>query len=325
MKLVAVSRVLNEDDIIEAFVRHHAPLIDHHVLLDNGSVDRTVEILSKLAEAGLAVTVFSNRAPIFSETAFNTFLYRYAVEEQQADGVIFLDSDEFLDLRRIGIGLRVRLAELPEDRPGLRIPLLDYHSSSRDSAKDLLVPRRVRLREPMPGATGKLFMRRLLPAWKVVVDAGNHQASFDGKELAFVPESRIVLAHFSDRGRWRWLSRVAIGRLKVLAAGRQEIAQNRNIHYVSPYEMLRDAPDKLGLTADFGAFPPPSAEWIDDRIAYSGGPLQFTAPGDERLKALRAVVAAAEALAEQHARLIDTNHAVKLQVDQWAMQFRRVV
>ncbi|MGH7102397.1 MAG: glycosyltransferase family 2 protein, partial [Acetobacteraceae bacterium] len=227
-KLAAVSRVLNEDDIIEAFVRHHAPLIDHHVLLDNGSVDRTVEILSKLAAAGLALSVFSNRAPIFSEQAFNTFLYRYAIEEQQADGVIFLDSDEFLDLRRIGIGLRMRLAELPKDRPGLRIRVLDYHSSSTDNAKDLLVPRRVHLRERMPGSTGKLFMRRLVPSWKVMVDVGNHKASFDGKELSFVPERRIMLAHFSDRGRWRWLSRVAIGRLKVLAAGRQEVAQNRN-------------------------------------------------------------------------------------------------
>ncbi|MGH7081903.1 MAG: hypothetical protein ACREFV_05475 [Acetobacteraceae bacterium] len=239
--------------------------------------------------------------------------------------MIFLDSDEFLDLRRIGIGLRMRLAELPQDRPGLRIRVLDYHSSSRDNAKDLLVPRRAHLRERMPGSTGKLFMRRLAPSWKVMVDAGNHQASFDGKELSFVPESRIVLAHFSDRGRWQWLSRVAIGRLKVLAAGRQEVAQNRNGHDVSAYETLRDAPDKLGLAADFGAFPPPSEEWIDDRIAYSGGPLQFTLPGDERLKALRAVLAMAEGLAEQHARLIDTNHAVKLQVDQWAMQFQRVV
>lgn len=325
MKLVAVSRVLNEDDIIESFVRHHAPLIDHHVLLDNGSIDRTVEILGKLKEKGLPVTVFSNRTPTFTETAFNTFLYRYAIEEQQADAVIFLDADEFLDLRRIGIGLRTRLAELPEDRPGLRLRLIEYHSSSVDDAKDLLVPRRVRLRERTPGSTEKVFMRRLLPSWKVVVEAGNHKASFDGKELSLVPENRIVLAHFSDRGRWRWLSRVAIGRLKVLAAGRQEVAQNRNEHYVSPYEMLRNTPDKLGLAANFGAFPPPSGAWIDDRIAYAGGPLQFTVAGDERLKALRAVVAVAEGLAEQHARLIDTNHAVKLQVDQWATQFQRVV
>ncbi len=325
MKLVAVSRVLDEDDIIEGFVRHHAPLVDHHVLLDNGSTDRTVEILKKLAGAGLPLTVFSNRAPIFGGTTFNTFLYRYAVEEQQADGVIFLDPDEFMDLRRIGIGLRKRLGELNAEAPGLRLRLIDYHASAADNPKDLLVPRRVNLRDPVLGSAGKLFMRRLLPSWKVVVDAGSDKASFDGRDLSFVPESRIVLAHFADRGRWRWLSRVVIGRLKVLAAGKQEVSQKRNEQYVAPYEMLRDAPGKLGLLANFGAFPQPSEDWIEDRIAYSGGPLAFTKPADERLKAVRTVIAMAEGLAEQHARLIDTNHAIKLQIDQWTMQFQRVV
>lgn len=325
MKLVAVSRVLNEDDIIEAFVRHHARLVDHHVLLDNGSIDRTVEILKKLAEAGLPLTVFANRAPAFSETVFNTFLYRYAVEEQRADAVIFLDADEFLDLRRIGIGLRRRLADMPPDAPGLRLHLMDYHASAVDNPRDLLVPRRVHLREPVPNAAEKIVLRRLAPSWKVVVDAGNHKALLDGKELACLPESRVVLAHFADRGRWRWLSRVLIGRLRVLAAGQQEVSQNRNVHYVPPYELLRDSPEKLGLPDNFGGFPEPREEWIDDRIPYAGGPLAFTEPCDERLKALRAVIAAVEGLAVQHARLIDMNNAVRLQVDQWAMQFQRVI
>ncbi len=324
MKLVAVSRVLNEDDVIEAFVRHHATFVDHHVLLDNGSVDRTIEILKKLREAGLSLTVFANRAPVFSEMAFNTFLYRYAVEEQQADGVIFLDADEFLDLRRIGVGLR-RLADLPADTPGLRFRMIDYHASASDNPKDLLVPRRIRMREPVPGTTEKVLLRRVMPSWKVVVDAGNHKALLDGKELPCLPERRVVLAHFADRGHWRRLARVLIGRLKVLAVGRQEISQSRNEHYVFTYETLRDAPERLGLTENFGAFPAADDTWIDDRIAYAGGPLLFTEVGDERLHALRAVIAMAEGLAEQHAQLIDTNHAVRLQVDQWASQFQRLI
>ncbi len=41
MRLVAVTRVLNEDDIIEAFVRHHAPLLAHHLLLDKSAHEWT--------------------------------------------------------------------------------------------------------------------------------------------------------------------------------------------------------------------------------------------------------------------------------------------
>ncbi len=325
MRLVAVSRVLNEDDIIEAFVRHHAPLVDHHVLLDNGSIDRTVEILTKLAGAGLPITVFSNRNPMFAETTFNTFLYRYAVEEQRADGILFLDADEFLDLRRMGVALRRRLADLPADAPGLRLPMINYHATAADDPDDILAIRRIRLREPTAASSSKILLRRLLPSWAVVVDAGNHNAMFHGKEVVCVADKRVALAHFSDRGRWRWLGRAVIGQLKVLASAQQERAQNRGVHYRETYEMLRDAPEKLGVAQNFGALPPPGKEWIDDPIAYRGRPLAFTERSDERLKALRAAIAVAEGLAEQHARLIDGNHAIRLQVDQWAMQFQRVV
>jgi glycosyltransferase involved in cell wall biosynthesis len=325
MRLIAVSRVLNEDDLIEAFVRHHAPLVDHHVLLDNGSIDRTVEILKKLAESGLPITVFSNRAPTFSETAFNTFLYRYALEEQRAEAVLFLDADEFLDLRRIGLGLRKRLADLPADAQGLRLPMMNYHATATDNSHDLLTPRRVHLRDPTLSDASKILLRRVLPSWAVVVDAGNHKATVHGKEAALVLDNRLVLAHFSDRGRWRWLARVLIGRLKVLASGQQERLQNRGAHYQATYEIHRDAPQKLGLTENFGALGQPRTEWIDDPIPYHGRPLAFTEASDEKLKALRAAIAVGEALAEQHARLVDTNQAVRLQVDQWAMQFQRVV
>jgi Glycosyl transferase family 2 len=325
MRLVAVSRVLNEDDIIEPFVRHHAAFIDHHVFLDNGSIDHTVEILKKLAEAGLPVTVFANRAPMFAETAFNTFLYRYAIEEQRADAVLFLDADEFLDLRRMGPGLRRRIEDLPADAQGLCLPMINYHATAADDPNDALAIRRIRRRDPAAGDSTKILLRRLLPSWSVIVDAGNHKATFQGKEVACVAEKRLQLAHFSDRGRWRWLARVLIGQLKVTAASEQERAQNRNVHYRATYEALRDAPEKLGIAENFDSLPPPAQSWIDDPIPYRGRPLAFTQPGDERLKALRAVIAVAESLAQQHARLIDGNQAVRLQVDQWAMQFQRLV
>ncbi|HUA77880.1 MAG TPA: glycosyltransferase family 2 protein [Acetobacteraceae bacterium] len=325
MRLVAVSRVLNEDDIVEAFVRHHAALVDHHVLIDNGSIDRTLEILKELAKSGLPITVFSNRASIFAETAFNTFLYRYAVEEQRADGVLFLDADEFLDLRRSGIALRERLAGLPRDVAGLRLPMINYHATAADNSHDLLVIRRVRRRDPAAIDSTKILLRRLAPSWAVIVDAGNHNAKFQSKEAVFVHDKRMVLAHFSDRSRWRWLARAVTGQIKVLASSQQERSQNRSVHYRATYEMLRDAPQKSGIAQNIDVLPRPARDWVDDPIPYCGEPLAFTGQSDEKLIALRAAIACAEALAEQHARLIDSNQAVKLQVDQWTTQFHRVV
>jgi hypothetical protein len=57
MKLVAISRVKNESDIIEAFVRHHAYHFDTHLVLDDGSSDGTCEVLQKLKLAGLPLVI----------------------------------------------------------------------------------------------------------------------------------------------------------------------------------------------------------------------------------------------------------------------------
>src|SRR5271157_5406542 len=115
MNLVAVTRILNEDDIVEAFVRHHAPMLVHHIFLDNGSTDRTVEILRALKDEGLSITVFQNGSVYFFEETHNTLLYRLAVQECGADWVVFLDCDEFVDARGQEGGLPACLQSMPAD------------------------------------------------------------------------------------------------------------------------------------------------------------------------------------------------------------------
>jgi hypothetical protein len=45
MKLVAVCRVMNEVDIIEAFVRHHCAHFHNLIFIDAGNYDRKLVIL----------------------------------------------------------------------------------------------------------------------------------------------------------------------------------------------------------------------------------------------------------------------------------------
>ena len=113
--LVAVTRIRNDDDIVEALARHHAAMVDHHLFLDNGSTDRTVEILRSLRQEGLPITIYGNSAATFAETSQNTLLMlRHAVTMGAEWGISHLDSDEFIDARRLGQSLRDFLASLPE-------------------------------------------------------------------------------------------------------------------------------------------------------------------------------------------------------------------
>ena len=83
-------------------------------------------------------------------------------------------------------------------------------------------------------------------------------ALLQGNEIPATTDSSLVLAHFYRRSAWQAISKS--GFLKVLAAGQQEIAKQRNSHYRETFETIRDAPEKLLDNLEFLS---PSYSWID--------------------------------------------------------------
>ena len=64
---------------------------------------------------------------------------------------------------------------------------------------------------------------------------------------------------------------------------------------------------------------------VEDPIDYRGGELRHTEPGDPMMKALAALAAFGEALASQHARLLDTNEGARLQMHNWSLTWTQLV
>lgn len=60
MKIVSITAVKNESDIIESFIRYHLNIFDFMILLDNGSTDDTSFILNKLMEENLPLYVIND-------------------------------------------------------------------------------------------------------------------------------------------------------------------------------------------------------------------------------------------------------------------------
>jgi glycosyltransferase involved in cell wall biosynthesis len=324
MKLVAVTRIMNEDDIVEAFVRHHRGQIDHHLFLDNGSVDRTIEILRALQAEGVPLTVLQNNSPIYVETSYNTSLFNIAARNLGADWVLFLDTDEFIDARAAPQGVRALIEAVPAEINCLTVRVVPYFDTSADDAGDLLVPRRMRRRHaaPDPSVT-KVFVRGSL-AGSVEIDAGQHCVLFNGKQLPDHVEPRLVLAHYYRRGPHQLLWKSAIGRLKVLAAGRREIEKQRSFHYNETFATLRDDPARLLRDAGWMA---PSYAWedlVDDPIRYDGEALRHTAAMDGAMKAMRILAAYGESLAREFGQIIDSNEGVRVQVEKAAAVWVRL-
>src|ERR1700682_3824760 len=96
MRIIATCMASNEGDIIEAFVRHHAGLIDAVVVLDHSSVDATPEILGRLVREGLPVFALRDNERAFHQGDRQSYLARRFLVELDADFCFVLDADEFV-------------------------------------------------------------------------------------------------------------------------------------------------------------------------------------------------------------------------------------
>lgn len=56
-KIISISMVKNEADVIESFVRHTMSFVDMMLVADHSSTDKTPEILRRLREEGLPLFV----------------------------------------------------------------------------------------------------------------------------------------------------------------------------------------------------------------------------------------------------------------------------
>ena len=313
MRIVGVSRVLDEADIIEPFIRHHAGLFDLHIVLDNGSNDGTVEILRALHREGIALEVYQTASPIFLEQSYNTGLYRLALAAG-ADWVVFCDADELLAVRD-AVRPRDVLALVPDGIQCLRVPAYDYARPRPAAGAHPFTALRRRSRSPsMP----KVAVRRLDPA-RVGVYAGNHLAFIDGVEELGLPQERLWLAHVPDRDTLQLARKAILSRLKPIASG-SAAERHFGVHRASSFEMLkRDAGAWLREAAAAEIVDP-----VEDEVAYLGGALRYTETPDELARLLSAFASQMELLARSHGAILDGKRLIRREMTRKAAEITRL-
>jgi len=326
MKLVAVTRILNESDIVEAFVRHTAAYVDHHLVLDNGSVDGTLEILRRLKRDGIALTLYQTNARSFIEDKALTYLFRRAVIDNKADWVLLLDTDEFIDDRALGRSPREYLAEFASSHaefPCVGVRLRDYQITP-DDAPHSIVPCRMTHCGPITDNT-KVIARADLLNRRVAVRPGSHSVRIDdGKECPTFHEESLVYAHYPTRSPYQWLSKCVIGWSKVLASGPEMLRTGHAIHYRDTFETLRKTPRKLLRNPAFLETLTARPGLTHDPIAYRGGDLKYTGPTDYPMRTVQVIMQYLHDLATQHGELLEPATKIGDVVRRDEADFRRL-
>lgn len=299
MRLVAVSIVKNEADIIEPFVRHTLAWVDHHLVFDHDSTDGTREILGALRREGLPLTLYTDAALGNLQQARSNFLSRLAAREQSADWILPLDADEILT----GPGGRAALEEFLTSCDAARpasLPLVNYFPTTEDDAGLANPVLRLCHCESAPPRTRKVMVPRPLALDETVsAGKGSHALQRGNEALTDQPlPDGFHLAHLALRSPQHQVLRVVLAELQKLSRGQAHAGLD--VHYRLGFQLLAENPDLF-----FASVCPPATSLRLQPIAYQGTALQYGESTQGWNRVARALLPYLEKLSASHGRLLD--------------------
>lgn len=94
-KLVMTLLVKDEADVLEHNILFHKAMgVDYFIITDNGSTDRTAEIIRKYCDLGWIVKVF-HEIGTYNQVKYVDQMIRYIIDEQLGEWILNCDADEF--------------------------------------------------------------------------------------------------------------------------------------------------------------------------------------------------------------------------------------
>jgi glycosyl transferase family 2 len=245
MKIVVVSTIRNESDILETFVRYHAQFVDRMIIINHRSVDSSSSILESLQREGLPIEYREETSLELQQGKFLTRSMKKAIEDYGADWVVPLDADEFI---AAGRDERVRdlIEKLPQDRI-VKVPWRTYVPLPSDDSGEPNILKRIQDIRPIEKTNLRKIMipRSLAMKKNGFIAAGNHgyvrQAFRKQKDFPYVHFDDLVLAHFPVRSAAQIMTKAFVGWLACLAKPNRVPDENHHLKLL--YDRFKNGDD----------------------------------------------------------------------------------
>ena len=238
MRICGVMVVRNEEDIVEASVRHNLRVVDALTVIDHASTDATPAILASLAAEGLPIEVLRDDSIGFLQADLTTTHARRLLSAG-ADLCIPIDADEFVRMPSREAFERFVASTNPARH--LVMPWLTYapdFDAPGDIVAKLAHPRRKSIE--LHGVYKVIVRRSLLDSPGAIVDRGNHRIAPPGKPTenahVIVPGDVAAMAHVPVRSVEQYTAKVVIGYLSRLFAPSDSPATS--FHFREAYESI---------------------------------------------------------------------------------------
>jgi hypothetical protein len=195
--LQTISIVRDEEDVIEAFVRHHAAYADVMHITLHRSRDGTRAILERLKREDLPLVLEEDESEHYAQSEVLTRLLHRAIDDG-AEFVLPLDADEFLSSETVE-GVLGALEKADRGRVML-LPWKTYVPLESDPP-ERLVQRRIRHRRvhENPGYAKPLIPSALARHPSAMIPMGAHELLLQGKPAPSITPGSLFLGHFPVR------------------------------------------------------------------------------------------------------------------------------
>lgn len=310
-KVFSFTIVINEEDIIESFVRYHSNILDGMVIWDIGSADRTPSILNEMEQEGLPIYIFREYAGDTIDSERIPKLLKYTIEKFSPDFIFPLDADEFLFSSK-NQHPRSIIDNLALNKV-YYLKSITYVPKSGDHANEHFIPKRIQhaYAEEYEDYYKVGLSKNNIIKHSIRFTIGNHdiQVMKNREDILFKeihPDLRI--AHFPIRSSEQIMSKVMIGWINNLS--RSDRNPGEAFHWENFYNKIKK--DSNLFKKDFQQI---VAEYLfedagdNDKIFYRPIDLSFCKDllikyrAVDGIDPLRNLLVNCEVLALQHAKL----------------------
>lgn len=235
MKIATISKIKNEADIIESFVRYHAEIVDAMFFVENGSTDGTVSILRLLIEEGYPITIFDESEQEFDELRFINQYADLVLKSNRIDWLVPIDADEFLDAG--GENPRTYMEKWDIDFV-YTVMWKTYVWNEDLEKKSGFVPDRF---EKYRDEEYETFRKVVIPGQlyergKLLITHGNHDVL--GIELKKKSDSSIKFLHYPIRSREQFKAQIVVN--AIMEISRSSRREGEAWHWDNAYRAIKE-------------------------------------------------------------------------------------
>lgn len=216
-RIISLSMVKNEQDIIEPFIRYNRQFVDCMVIIDNASTDATRDIVVQCARELGNIIVADSEEFAYTQSERMTRALHYCQAAFFADFVILLDADEFI-CATDRMALEAALETIPPGGVGL-LPWRTFVLSPFETSIPPDPPGSIRMRR---ATELPLFRKAALRldgnVRRLVIGQGNHSVTAEsGDAPKTIDLDQIPLLHFPVRSTSQLIAKGVIGWIAMLA------------------------------------------------------------------------------------------------------------